>query len=135
MHENATQCQDGNQVGDSHQGIHAICKIPYHLKTHDAANEYGSDVGYAVGNDPLVTFQIFYGTLAIITPSQYGGEGKGGQSEGEQWGAHKGNLGESFLGEGGTALESDVGISQHAADDDNTREGADDHGVPEGAGG
>ena len=44
-----------------------------------------------------MTFQVFYGTLAVVTPSQYGGEGKGYQTEGQDGLSHYGNLGESIV--------------------------------------
>ena len=133
MDEDAAEEEEGEEVGDSHEGVHAVGEVPDDGEVHDAADEEGGDVKQTVDEDPAATAQVLHGPFAVVAPAEDGGEGEGEQTEGEQRCADDGYLREGGLGERGAVVEGDVGVGQDAADDDEAGEGADDDGVPEGA--
>ena len=133
MDDDAAEEEEGEEVGDGHEGVHAVGEVPYESQFNDAADEDGGDVEDAVGDDPAVTAQVLDGPFAVVTPAENGGEGEGEEAEGEQRRAHDGNLLEGGLGQRGSVGEVDVVIGQHAADDDQAGDGTDDDRVPEGA--
>ena len=131
MDEDAAEEEEGEEVRDGHEGVHAVGEVPDDGEVHDAADEEGGDVKDAVDDDPATTAQVLHGPFAIVAPAEDGGEGEGEQAEGEQGRADDGYLREGGLGERGAVVEGDVGVGQDAADDDEPGEGADDNGVPE----
>lgn len=133
MDNDAAEEDEGDKVGYGHEGVHAVGEVPHDAQFDDAAQEGGDDVDDAVADDPALAPQVIDGPFAIVVPAKNGAEGEGEQGKGEEVRTHIGNLRESGVGERGTVGKVDVGVSQHAADDDNARDGTDDDGVPEGA--
>ena len=133
MDDDAAEEEEGEEVGDGHEGVHAVGEVPYESQLNDAAYKDGGDVEDTVGDDPAATAQVFNGPFAVVAPTKDGGEGEGEKAEGEQWRAHDGNLLEGGLGQRGSVGEVYVVIGQYAADDDQAGDGTDDDRVPEGA--
>ena len=131
--DDAAQEEQREQVRNGHQRIHTVGEIPDDGKVHHTADEDGSDIDDAVDDDPPLSFQVFYGFLAIVAPAEDGGKGEGKQTEGKQRGAYNGDFCEGGLGEGGTVVETNLGIGDDATHDDQSSQCTDDHCVPEGA--
>ena len=135
MNDDAAEADQGNEVRDSHEGIHAVGDVPYQSETDDATDENTDDVEHSIAEHPLLSLEIFHAALAVITPAQGGAEGKGAQTEGKQWGTDIWNLAERSLGKRSTVVIVDIRISDDARCDDQSGEGTDNHGIPEGTGG
>ena len=135
MDDDAAETEQGNEVRDSHEGIHAVGDVPNQSQADDATDENTDDVEHSIAKHPFLTLEIFHAALAVITPAQGGAEGKGAQTEGEQWGTDIWNLAERCLGKRSTVVIVDIRISDDARCDDQSGESADDNGIPEGSGG
>ncbi len=131
--DDIAQQEQGNEVRDRHEGIHAVGGVPHDVEADDAAHKDHGNEQDAVSQHPALTLEVLDGALAIVAPAEDGGEGKRQQAEGQQGSAHVGDLGEGGLGEGGTVAGADVGVGEDGADNHQSREGADDDRVPEGA--
>ena len=105
---NTAEQQQGNEVGNGHQGIHAVGNIPDDVEIDDAAKEECHDIQNAVKAIRTATLNIVDGTLTIIAPTQDGAEGKRQDAKGEQGGSDVGNLRKSRLGKCGTIGIGDV---------------------------
>ena len=75
--------------------------------------------------------KIFHTTLSVIAPAKDCGESEGERTESEQWLADIRDLGECHFGKYTTIRHVDVGICNNGRDDDDTRNGTDDYGIPE----
>ena len=135
MDDDAAETEQGNEVRDSHEGIHAVGDVPYQSQADDATDENTDDVEHSIAEHPLLSLEIFHAALAVIAPAQGGAEGEGAQTEGKQWGSDVWNLAEGCLGQGGSVVIVNIRISDDARCDDQSGEGTDNHGIPEGTGG
>ena len=135
MNDDAAEADQGNEVRDSHEGIHTVGDVPYQSQADDATDENTDDVEHSIAKHPFLTLEIFHAALAVIAPAQGGTEGEGAQTEGEQWGSDVWNLAKCRLGQCGTVVIIDIRISDDARCDDQSGESADDNGIPEGSGG
>lgn len=52
MDEDAAEEEEGEEVRDGHEGVHAVGQVPDDGEVHDAADEEGDDVEQAVDDDP-----------------------------------------------------------------------------------
>ena len=131
MNDDATEEEQRKEVGNGHECIHAVGKIPYDAEIHDGTHEDCNDIEHSVINCPATAFEIFYGSFTIKLPSENGGESEGEKTEGEQRSTDIWNLGESHLGKCGSVLVTDVGIGNDGTDNNQSCEGADNHRIPE----
>ena len=77
VHQDAVEEEQGKEVRNCHQRIHAVGNVPNDAELNDAANKDGEDIAYAIVNDPTWTAEIFDSTLAVVEPAQDGAERKG----------------------------------------------------------
>ena len=66
---NFAEEQQGDEVGDCHQGIHAFGNVPDNVKADNAAEEEGYDVKNAVETVRLSVLDVVDGAFAIVTPA------------------------------------------------------------------
>ena len=134
MNDDAAEAEQGDEVWYRHQGIHAVGDIPYQSEADDTAQEDTHNIQHAIDEHPALALEILYAAFAIIAPSQGGAEGEGGEADGEQWGSYVWYLAEGCLGERCAIMVVDIRIGDDAGGDDQSREGTDDDGIPEGSG-
>lgn len=133
MHDDSAETEEGDEVRDGHEGVHAVGDVPYQAEADDAADEDGCDIDDTETEHPLLTLEIFHATLAIVAPTEGGAEGEGSQSEGEQWGTDVRYLAKGSLGQCRSIMVVDVGIGDDAGGYHESCQGTDNHRVPEGS--
>ena len=74
----------GNQVRECHEAIYDICQCPDFFELEECRGGNDGDVYYAIWLDSLSTKEIYEAAFTVIVPSQDGGEGKQGQTDGYQ---------------------------------------------------
>lgn len=134
------QHHQADEVRDGHEAIGGIGEVPDEGEGHggpDVGDEGEED---AVSHeDDSVGDKVLQGFLPVVFPAQDGGEGEEGQGNGDDvFAVFAEHGGESHDGEvcaGENLAGVRVDLTQAAgADDDQTGEHADDHGIEEGAG-
>ena len=130
----AAEQEQTDEVGDGHEGVHAVGYVPDDVEVDDATEEQGHNEEDAVEAVDAASLDVVHRTLAVVAPAEDGAEGEGEDADGEQRRADVGNLAEGHLRQGGAVGIADVGVGEDAADEHQAGEGADDDGVPEGAG-
>ena len=88
--DDVAQQQQGDEVGDRHEGVHAVGSVPNDVQADDTAHEDHGDEQDAVGQHPAFALEVLDGALAVVAPAQDGGEGERQQAETEQRCAHVG---------------------------------------------
>ena len=134
VNDDAAEAEQGDEVWYRHQGIHTVGDIPYQSEADDTAQEDTHNIQHAIDEHPALSLEILYAAFAIIAPSQGGAEGEGGEADGKQWGSYVWYLAEGCLGERCAIVVIDIRIGDDAGGDDQSREGTDDDGIPEGSG-
>ena len=114
MHDDATEEDEGEEIRNSHERIHAVGDVPYQSETDDASYEDANDEHDAVNEHPAVAFEIFDTTLTIVAPTKDRTEGESDETEGEQWRADIRDLTEGCLRKCGAIVDIDIGISNDA---------------------
>ena len=74
--QDAVEAEEGDEVGDGHEGVHAIGEVPYHGEIHDATGKHGQHIKHTEHQHPTLALEILHGALAIIAPAEDGGEGE-----------------------------------------------------------
>ena len=73
----ATEQEQGDEVRNSHEGIHGVGDVPDDVKTDDGAKEQRHNIENTVEAIGTSCLDIVHSTLAIIAPAQDGAEGEG----------------------------------------------------------
>ena len=94
-----SQSDEGDEVGESHEGIKDISNVPYGFYCHVRTDEYRQDVEPAIGinGGPVSVGKIFQTALSVIIPSQDGGECKEDKTDHKYKGSYGWREGQAFL--------------------------------------
>lgn len=131
--DDAAEQDEGDEVGESHEAVHDVGKIPDQGNGGHGTNENGDDPEPAIVGDGFEAEEVFDGFLAVVGPAEDGGKDKGEQTPGEDEGAKVGEIRKGSMAKFGLGQVFHLPIP--GADDDQSGQGADDDGVPEDAGG
>ena len=134
--EGAAEGEEADEVGQGHEAVGDVGEVPDEgAARDDAADEGHDDPEDAVGGDEFDAAEVLQGALAEVGPAQQGGDDEGGEADGEQEGADATHGGEGVVGEHFAGFGVDAGVGHDGDGEGEAGEGADDDGVPEGAGG
>ena len=134
--EDTGETNHADEVGDGHEGIGAVCKVPHDAALGDnTAHKDRHHPEHAVGGNEAGAPQILQGALAKVRPAQQGGDDEGGQADGEQDGTHGTHGLEGMVGEQISICRGNAGSGVQYGGEGHAGEGADDDGIPERTGG
>lgn len=77
----AAEADERDEVWDCHESVHAVGYIPHKSEADDASYKDRGYVEHAVSEHPSPAFQVFHAALAIVAPTEDGGEGERQQPE------------------------------------------------------
>jgi len=84
LSSHSTEQEQCHEVGECHERIHAVGNIPDDIEADDTSKEQEDDEDDAVEAVGNALLDIVDGTLAIVAPTEYGAEGEGEDTKGEQ---------------------------------------------------
>ena len=69
LHKDAGQEYQGNQVGNGHQSVHDVRKVPHHVQGQHRSDEGADYEQKPVDDDNPFPSEVFYGFFSVVGPS------------------------------------------------------------------